>query len=638
MRTVRKFAAASALIGIALIATDRGATSQERGVLSVAAGYAADLDALRRWDATLDSMARTGELVAASRRNDAFLEGRTHEYLAQYHAGIPVHGGGVSRQLDAGGVTVSMFGTLYRGIDVDTAPALSGPEVAARIEALHGGEVVAVGQPSLTILPRLDGSFALTYLVATSDWRFHFADADLGRIVHSVDAVRRQAAVGVGTGFEGDVKKLSTMRSGSRFEARDLLRPGEIVTLDAQYDGDRLAWLLYGHLLEGLPAGESIWTADDVASDPDNNWGDAAVVDAHAHAGWAYDYFSQRHGWAGMDGENGRMLSIVNFDARGSLFLLPPFGPEGTGVSFYGTSRLETGVEPWTKLDHVAHETTHGVSFHAVRERTGSPIGLVDELSYAGGTMRLGPPSFTDHAGETHSCDTTVVVVESPTPEGPEDVTWPAICVDGRFFLASAQGWAVDEAYADLFAASIGFFHGGAGAAADYVFEGDRERPVLRSMADPLAVPLPEFPLLAYPDTYGDRYEFAHLWHPDEDRVIVPGPFVFQNGQYAFTLPFHSYGGAHWNSTILSHAFYLAVEGGTHRTSGMQVEGVGGDNREEIEHIFFRAMTELMPASTSLPTAAAVIRQAAFDLAPGSDAQRAVDQALRAVGLAPGIV
>ena len=43
--------------------------------------------------------------------------------------------------------------------------------------------------------------------------------------------------------------------------------------------------------------------------------------------------------------------------------------------------------------------------------------------------------------------------------------------------------------------------------------------------------------------------------------------------------------------------YYLAVEGGTHRTSGMTVEGIGGANREEMERIFFHAMRGLMPAA-----------------------------------------
>ena len=54
-----------------------------------------------------------------------------------------------------------------------------------------------------------------------------------------------------------------------------------------------------------------------------------------------------------------------------------------------------------------------------------------------------------------------------------------------------------------------------------------------------------------------------------------------------------------------------------------------------MERIFFHAMRDLMPAAASLPIAAAVLRQAAVDLAPGGEAERALDQALRAVGLPP---
>ena len=35
-------------------------------------------------------------------------------------------------------------------------------------------------------------------------------------------------------------------------------------------------------------------------------------------------------------------------------------------------------------------------------------------------------------------------------------------------------------------------------------------------------------------------------------------------------------GGVHINSGIPNHAFYLAIEGGTNRTSGLSVQGVGG--------------------------------------------------------------
>ena len=189
MRTPSRLVIASALVGIALIATEQDATSQESGVLSISTGPA-DLDALRRWDATLDGMARTGDLVAVSRMADSSIEGRSHEYLAQYFSGIPVFGGGVSRQLDAGGVTVSLFGTLHQGIDAVTTPVLSGTEVAAHLEAMHGGEVVAGGQPSLGILPLPDGSYAVAYLIAMSDGYFYFADAGDGRPLHRRHARR----------------------------------------------------------------------------------------------------------------------------------------------------------------------------------------------------------------------------------------------------------------------------------------------------------------------------------------------------------------------------------------------------------------------------------------------------------------
>ena len=635
MRTALRLVIASALIGVALMATEQDAASQESAVLSISAGQAAGVDELRQWDATVDGMARTGELVVMSRLGDAFLEGRAHEYLAQHFAGIPVFGGGVSRQLDAGGVTVSLFGTLYQGIDVNIAPALSGAEVAALLEGMHGGELLAGGQPALGILPLLDGSYALTYVVPMSDRRFYFASAADGQVLHTIDALRTQSAIGAGTGYKGNRKKLGTTRSGDRFEAHDTTRPGEIVTLDAQFNFDRLDRLVDGHMLEGLPEGEPIWTANDVAADSDNEWDDAAIVDVHAHTGWTYDYFSQRHGWDGLDGENGRILSIANIRIRNAFFIYPPYGPEGTGVMAYGRGEFPTNEEPWTNLDTVGHEMMHGVTAYSVIERTGSPFGLINDLSFAGGTLRPGPASFTDRAGETHTCKTTRVPLSIPTPDGRQTVLRPAWCVEGRFVLGSRQGAAVNEGYSDLFAQAIEFFHEDAGAAADYLVEGDQELPVLRSTADPRSVPLsPRVPQLLYPDAYGDRYEFA-LIEIDEDFVTF-SPFVFVDRQFVYALSGLGYGGEHWNSTILSHAFYLAIEGGTHRTSGMTVEGVGGDNRAEIERIFFRAITELIPARASLPIAAAVIRQSAFDLAPGGNALRAVDQALRTVGLGPG--
>ena len=623
MRTAPRLLIAATLAGIGILAAGRDAATQQPAALAVTAGQADSVDALRQWDAAVDQMTRTGDLVVTSRVRDRSLEGRTHEYLAQSVAGVPVHGGGISRQLDGAGVTLSLFGTLHQGIDLDGAPALSGAEVGARLEQALGGDVVAGARPRLVVLPLPDGSYALAYRIAMSNGRFYFADAADGRILHAVDAFEEQSAIGAGADYNGDRRKLSTTQEGSRFEAHDRIRPSEIATLDTRFNFLRYYRLIHDHQLEDMPFREPIWTSDDIAADADNDWEDPAVVEAHVHTGWTYDYLSAQHGWEGVDGANGRIVNIVNAGFANAVAWRPPFGPEGAGVYVYGRTDEATSEEPWTPLDIVAHELMHGVTHFSVSERTGFGLGTDWTVG-----RRLGPASFTDErTGQTYTCDTARFPGLVVTPQLVEIGLVPAWCVDGQFLLASSQGGAVNEAYSDIIGESVDFFHQDAGVSADYQVGGDREFGPLRSPADPTS----DF----YPDTYRHRYEFALTL--DENGFWDYSGFVFVDGRFAYSYPFFfGYGGSHWNSLILSHAFYLAIEGGTHRSSGLTVEGVGGSNRADIERIFFRGMTELMPASPSLPLAAAVIRQSAADLAAGSVAQRAVEQALRAVGLGAG--
>lgn len=87
---------------------------------------------LRGTDELVDALLRNDELRLASRTPDRYLPARVHEGLMQYHEGVPVLGGGLSRQL-AGGVTVSIFGTLHEGIDVDTTPLVSADDALGLI-------------------------------------------------------------------------------------------------------------------------------------------------------------------------------------------------------------------------------------------------------------------------------------------------------------------------------------------------------------------------------------------------------------------------------------------------------------------------------------------------------------------------
>lgn len=169
-----------------------------------------------------------------------------------------------------------------------------------------------------------------------------------------------------------------------------------------------------------------------------------------------------------------------------------------------------------------------------------------------------------------------------------------------RLVYRSESG-ALNESWSDVIGVSAEFYYASAGGTprpADYVIAEDVVTPGgIRSMADPGS--------FRNPDHYSGRYR---------------GPL--------------DNGGVHINSGIPNHAFYLAIEGGTNRTSGMRVTGVGPANREQIEKAFFRAFVFLLPSTASFSMARAATIQAATDLYGASSAAvRALMEAWTAVGV-----
>jgi Zn-dependent metalloprotease len=163
------------------------------------------------------------------------------------------------------------------------------------------------------------------------------------------------------------------------------------------------------------------------------------------------------------------------------------------------------------------------------------------------------------------------------------------------------ESGALNESFSDMLGTSVEFFFQTPGTGlrqADYLIGEDVFRPGgLRSMSNPAA--------------YGD---------PDHYSRRVTGP--------------EDNGGVHTNSAIPNQAFYLAIEGGTNRTSGLAVQGVGGANRDQIEKVFYRAFTLMLPANATFSTARAATIQASRDLyGANSAAERAVTQAWTAVGV-----
>ncbi len=168
----------------------------------------------------------------------------------------------------------------------------------------------------------------------------------------------------------------------------------------------------------------------------------------------------------------------------------------------------------------------------------------------------------------------------------------------------SNEPGALNEAFSDMMGTSVEFFIQPAGTGplrADYLMGEDLVSSVVpglvRSIQDPMS--------LGTPDHFSKRLTDA----ADSGEV-------------------------HANSTIASHAFYLAIEGGTNRTSGLAVQGVGSSNRDQIEKVFYRGFVSLLPSNATFSVARAATIQSARDLyGAGSAAERAVIQAWTAVGV-----
>jgi Zn-dependent metalloprotease len=585
-----------------------GAPPDRPGVLRMTS---APLAQVQQWDAEVGGLVQRQDLVLTSLANDPLLPDRYHEHFKQVFRGIPVYGGGVSRQVQSG-ATVSLIGVVYTDIDLDTTAALT-PETVAALLRQHAGADLAFGQvPSLIVVPRLLGGYALAYRVTLADQATYFVDARTGSILQVSRDRRDQGAVGVGTGAHGEVKKISTTLTNGSYRTEDTLRPANIHTFDTRGSNAVLDRLL----------GQAVAFDSDYAVDADNSWADARIVDTHVHSGWSHDYFAKRFNWRGLDGLGAQVVSIAHrLLTNNAFFISPPFGPGRLGAVVFGDTNAGRSM---AVLDIVGHEIMHGVTHHALLRRTGQ--GLGDTLWID----RIGPSSFSVR-GSTFPCSTSVL-------QYPNGQRRPFVCDDGRYVLVSNHPGDIDEATSDIFGTSLEFFMAQAGRAPDYLMGEDLERAeLIRRLDNPAAVSVTtaQGPV-AFPDHVSRRFTFPVVvvegtsTNPD---VVDLAPIAFV-GDVAYETGGHDSGGVHWNSTVLGHAFYLAIEGGRNQTSGVTVTGVGPQSREDIERVFFRAVTHVMPSVPNLSMAAASIRQAAIDLFGGSGAAtRAVSDALTAVGL-----
>ena len=310
-----------------------------------------------------------------------------------------------------------------------------------------------------------------------------------------------------------------------------------------------------------------------LAADADNVWEDGTVVDVHPGAGWSYDYLA-RLGWAGIDGRDGDITAFVH--------------PVNPARVLAGAERcFENAADPFEEciqyvlltlpIDNALYfppfpgTDTTGFMVFGEPFLFPRPLTTVDVIAHE---MAHGVTHFT--AGLTY-----------PPPPRPN------------------EPGALSEAFSDIIAAATEFHveePGRGPLRADYLMGEDTGFPI-RSLRDPQAL---QNPITGpYPDHYDSRYL---------------GPL--------------DQGGVHINATILGHAYFLAVEGGTNRTSGLGVTGVGHENRLDIERTFFNAWVNLVPSFADHAIVRESLIRSATDLF-GADAAatRAIREALDAVGI-----
>lgn len=516
-------------------------------VIAAAAGRGLEL-----WAPRLVALERAGELRVREELDDTMMEGRRNARLEQRHHGLRVWGGEVTRQSDSAG-PVTAFGNFYEGVAIDTKPQLSENAARRAIEAVSKTKTFFPDEVELIVLPR-EAAGGLEYrlawrgrVVQDADIRMIFIDAQSGETLLDYSDLQTQAAVGRATGVLGDQKKMSVTSAANGFQAQDALRPPPIQTLDMKGNLNRL-----NVIFNTFPGGIA---PSDYAADSDNDWTDGPTVDAHAYAGYTYDYYFKRFNRRGLNNQDIAVRSFVHPVRREDVLVQPSsiVGSyyvnafyAGIGVMVYGEglpTNLQLGGQRWNymagALDVVAHELTHGVTDYTSR------------LIYQG------------------------------------------------------ESGALNEAFSDIMGTAIEFFYQPVGTGpmtADY-FEGE-------DVVTAAAFPLNGIRSLQNPGLFDD---------PDHYSIRFTG--TGDNG------------GVHINSGIANHAYYLAIEGGTHRLGG-RVTGVGQANREQIERVFYRAFTVFLGPSSNFAAARVATIQAARDLYPTNPAvEAAITQAWNAVGV-----
>ncbi|MCU0242740.1 MAG: hypothetical protein MUF51_10000, partial [Vicinamibacteria bacterium] len=289
--------------------------------LRVAATDPAFMDA---WDMQIDALIRARQLELVAQEDDTLIPGRRHERWRQVAQGVPVWGGEITRQVE-GATARSIFGALYAGVAVDTRPQIGVIAAGRLIEQRTGGVVPADRPPMLTILPREEGGYALTWRAearSATDIVLCFIDAGSGATLLSYSNLKSQQA------RAGDAAVSTMQLQTSHAAARTRVGAGVITTYDLRGDLSRAV----GAVSRTQPLGLT-----DIASVAAGSSGDSVAIAAHSGLSDVYDFFLKRFGRSGLDGRDQPIAGLIHPVRQGE------WETAGTGFKHFFTGSFWDG-------------------------------------------------------------------------------------------------------------------------------------------------------------------------------------------------------------------------------------------------------------------------------------------------------
>ncbi len=310
-------------------------------------------------------------LVVRSVREDAY--GGHHVRLDQYHRGVRVFEGEAIAHYDAEGWRAGVTDALARALDVDVDPAYDADEaVELAVEAAHpeGWAVVSDKPGTELVILRRDGRDRLAWKVqlrhlggtTAPAMPLVFIDAHEGDVAASFDNLQSLgAAACTGPTLRYGDQPVDCLEDGGTYYLEDLDQ--HLGTYSWNGTTTDLAFV----------TGGGTYIADPTA------------VESHWGMQRTYDYYAVYHGRVGIDGAAGPQS--VGAHGVGFMGIATRYDQAYVNAHWDGAMIAigdgdGTSAGPFSALDVVAHEYTHGVTqFEAGLTYEGESGALNESMS-----------------------------------------------------------------------------------------------------------------------------------------------------------------------------------------------------------------------------------------------------------------